>query len=326
MNIEEIIACILKRHPLVNEFTNNIMKKLKDEINKINEPNREKYINIALIRIKDNKIDKPGFTRLEYDNIDYNDGNNFHKIMGSIYGFMLKNEFFFEVIKNNEPLFNNIITTNINKLLNTEMTYSDCKELLEIDSSIIFNALSFSDCPNTLPERNLNSVDYIKKRLPGDIIHSISLEKLMCHSSISKDNEVDIVLPTTYYQFGEDTFYYNLCKKYNIKIVGGLSGSTFLTYNFIFNVLRFENNTLNKKLLLACIIADYVPLYHNLHEIIIIYYNYIGKPYKFTDNPIEWIKDVLGEYLFDLDKVIKYYKYKLKYLNMKNKIYENFEK
>lgn len=77
----------------------------------------------------------------------------------------------------------------------------------------------------------------------------------------------------------------------------GPSGSTFMWLNMVFGLLGFEagKDNSNYKKMLLCIIADFVPIYHSLAEVLMVYSREIPNPdegqgkYMISMNPVEWL-------------------------------------
>ena len=60
-------------------------------------------------------------------------------------------------------------------------------------------------------------------------------------------------------------------RTYEENIIGGYSGSTFMWINFFKNLLGFELDDSIKKQLLLAIVSDFVPIYHSLPEILVVW-------------------------------------------------------
>jgi hypothetical protein len=74
----------------------------------------------------------------------------------------------------------------------------------------------------------------------------------------------------------------------------GPSGTTQIYLTFVFDFLGVKKNRKNLELLLLCLIVDFVPIYHSLTEILIVFSQDIKKKFGYTlytidQNPVEWL-------------------------------------
>ena len=82
-----------------------------------------------------------------------------------------------------------------------------------------------------------------------------------------------------------------MLKSFNRKYFAGPSGSAVLAYIFVFTFLNFEKTQLNERLLLSCIIGDYIPYYHSLTEILMTYSFEINIEYNISIDPVNFAKN-----------------------------------
>ena len=115
-----------------------------------------------------------------------------------------------------------------------------------------------------------------------------------CNKSIV-DGEEDynnyrIYNSTERYKIEPKSPYAEIMKTHNQKYIGGPSGSTSVLYITLFQLYRFPFTYKNKIMLLGLLIADYVPLWHTIPEILLMAYpewkdNKI-KPYTLDQDPV----------------------------------------
>jgi hypothetical protein len=134
-----------------------------------------------------------------------------------------------------------------------------------------------------------------KDRLTNYVKKSDKIPK--CFEDL-KDENIQKIYGVTNYLDTSNTFTESIFKFYNKEILGGVSGSA---YYFYFLITRILKKKINKDLLtkiLCVVIIDYVPLWHNLEEILLTYsieYKSYGfSEYKINENPIEYLKNIIN--------------------------------
>ena len=78
----------------------------------------------------------------------------------------------------------------------------------------------------------------------------------------------------------------------------GYSGSTFMWINFVYNLMGVPKSNLIDKYLLAAIVSDFVPIYHSLPEVLIVFSQEIltrEKRYTLNQIPIEYLYNYLND-------------------------------
>jgi hypothetical protein len=94
----------------------------------------------------------------------------------------------------------------------------------------------------------------------------------------------------------KDTVFIHLMNKYGRDAIAGPSGSTRQWMNFVFELLGVEPTRKNLKLLLLCIISDFIPHFHTLPEILMVFsveaanYIEISNPFTIDQDPREWVR------------------------------------
>jgi len=81
-------------------------------------------------------------------------------------------------------------------------------------------------------------------------------------------------------------------RSYEENIIGGYSGSTFMWINFFNHLLGFELDDSIKKQLLLAIVSDFVPMYHSLPEILVVWCQEMGIEegrYTLDLSPSQWL-------------------------------------
>jgi len=137
---------------------------------------------------------------------------------------------------------------------------------------IIYGNNSVKDL--SLYKKNLTYLDFIKKSVPEDKKNKPENLKIFteCNkSSIDKINYEDFKIydAKNVYEIDEDSPYAKIMKEYGEPYLSGPSGSTAILFIGVFNFYNYSKTHKNKILLLCLIIADYIPLWHTLPEILL---------------------------------------------------------
>lgn len=155
----------------------------------------------------------------------------------------------------------------------------------------------------SIVRKNLNNQDYIRTRRSKQINQSSRYSKTSNQSDCPKfftdnvkqlDNKVLMVDGDEWYEVTANGFFNQIMKENGRIAKAGPSGSTFMWMNMIFGLMGMKSSEENYKLLLLCIICDFVPVYHSLTEVIMIYskenpYVKENEHYNIKMNPVEWL-------------------------------------
>lgn len=281
----------------------------------------EKYQNV-------NQLVKPGISlnmaekviryvnnnnKEEYNNILEGE-KNFHKVMGCIYGFLDGRihkkgaEVIFYIVENNQKLRNYVLGRIKELFFLPDVDWETVKSYIGDDkkmiSDMIFSVVKF---PVSSFRRNLSRVPYIRscntnldlsncpKELLDQILINVKKDKKNCHRDFTSNKDA-LLLSAKYYYNLEGTFFKNIMKHYNNPIIGGPSGSIVILHDIAFKLLQIENTKENQLLLLGIGIADYVPYYHTLDEILMAYMNEINIKYTIDKDPVKFTMKLFKKY------------------------------
>lgn len=325
---ENKLSCYLKSQKNVQRFAMIILWKLikksieyGESISTIIEMMTEKY------NQNTNELTKPGLSknlskkviqaikssdRKIYDKILIGE-KNLHSIMGSIYGFLdmrvNKNihDFVLFLIEGNKKLTSAILRR-IKKIfcLPKDMDWNTVKSFIgDTNKNIYFSmVLEAVNCPESSMRRNLNRMSYIRipnteedrsDKYHNDMLVNAKKDKKNCHRDISRNRKALLVTSKYHYKL-DNTFFKNVMDHYQQPTIGGPSGSIVILYDFAFSLLGIKPTKENKLLLLAVSIADYVPYYHTLSEILISYSSEIDLGYTIDQDPTEFVLNLLEKY------------------------------
>jgi hypothetical protein len=157
----------------------------------------------------------------------------------------------------------------------------------------------------SIVRKNLNNQDYIRTRRQKQINDSYTkTRKAPKCPKFYTDTEGDKSIKDTisiimvdgdeWYEVAANGFFKNIMVDNKRFFKAGPSGSTFMWMNMIFGLLGVKSIPENYKLLLLCIISDFVPIYHTLSEVLMIYsienpYIKEEDKYLISENPVLWL-------------------------------------
>lgn len=127
------------------------------------------------------------------------------------------------------------------------------------------------------------------------------------------DGNIWLVQGDEWSQVKPNSIFAKVAQKYGRTVKAGPSGSTFLYMNMVFGILGVKPTPENHKLLLLSIICDFVPTYHSLPEVLMVYSQeniHINDSQRYTmsENPAEWVmKHLRGLYPAEaMDDIVSY--------------------
>jgi hypothetical protein len=310
INDEEILACFIHNDENVLRFAFSIMYKTIKKANEIGIDAKQiiHYISENNLENDINMIKKPGFTKneatkifkavLEHDEetvFSQIEKNKFHQIMGSYYLFTINTTFILGILELNKELKKNVMKK-IKELFCLPDNYDDDKInglLIEENKWLYLDIFTYgSTCPESLYRKNMLNLPYIRNKVTNtNVIKAISPTK--CHKNALNNKEGKIIQGNSWYSVEDNMFFAKLLKSFNRKYIAGPSGSAVLAYIFVFTFLNFEKTKLNERLLLSCIIGDYIPYYHSLTEILMTYSFEINIKYNISIDPVNFAKNLI---------------------------------
>lgn len=186
---------------------------------------------------------------------------------------------------------------NKHKLLQTiGYPSSDNPLLIMLLDMMVYN---FHGKSISIVRRNLNNLPYIRVRSDKQQTEYIQSSNLPFCPTFHKKHRDDlkIVHGNSWYYVPNGSIMRKIMKLYGRRVKAGISGSTLMWMNLCFHVLGIKETRENLELLLLCIISDFVPKYHSLAEIILVYSKeskFATKHSYFVDEiPIKWLIDEL---------------------------------
>ena len=129
---------------------------------------------------------------------------------------------------------------------------------------------------DSIYRNNIGNMNFFRERLQTFKHNKNNYKKINnCNKSIITDDEYlkyGIYDSSERYKISKSTPYAKIMDNYEIPYIGGPSGSTALLYIMLFHFYKFPFTYKNKILLLGSLIADYIPLWHTIPEILLSAY------------------------------------------------------
>jgi len=295
---------------------------LTNKSNKSNKSKKYSRIKIPTYTKKTPLITKNGYNCTKYDCsvifnfktakelTEYNLQHNISilQITSSYYKFQINNIFFTAIYKK-DPILNKQIVDTFNHYFFTTYTFDEIDAIVKKSEGHWFYTwlLMFLSPTKNLMHRNSNEdKDYIRKWVydiqMSDIVQSPQ-KKLTCVENMYED-KYNIMTGDSYMKPVKNGVFWNVMKNHKKEIIAGLSSSTVLCYNSIFNVTRILKKTNKNKVIVLCLILlDYYQLHHSISEILGFYSIEAGfNDYKLDNNDLDYVQDKIQQFVPDLLK------------------------
>ena len=323
---EKALSCYLANNEVIKQFSFNIFYFILSYWKK-NINNWSTIIKHSLLEdINDKTIKKIGFTENEYKIIvEYINLNNkkqffeylddkFLKVTSSLNS-LVEPEYTFYHVDFNKKLQKIFIKQLKKLMLINNINWSDIKEFYNslknnkernMYNFFIFDIIYSADkSVDSIYRNNLGNMNFFRDRLQNFKHNKNNYIKIKnCNKSIVTNNnfnEYGIYNSTERYTIDKGSPYYNIMNKYNTVFLGGPSGSTALMYITLFHLYMFPFTYKNKILLLGMLIADYIPLWHSIPEILLSAYPEFKDPkikkYTLGQNSIEYCIKLLKPFI-----------------------------
>lgn len=310
---EKRLACFLANNHVIKKFAFKTFYFMLTYWKKHTHNLWSKIIKESLIEQIDNKtILKIGFSESEYKTIvefiDKNDITNFFKYLEdkfykvtSCLNTLAEPQYTIYHLRFNKNLQNIFIKELENIMLIKNIKWKDIEDIYDslnndkdrnMYNFFIFDLIYGADkSVDTIYRTNLGNMNFFRERLTNFLHTKSNYVKInKCNKSIiSNDNfsEYGIYNSTERYKITKNTPYSKIMTKFNEPFIGGPSGSTSVMYISLFHFYGYPFTYRNKVLLLGTLIADYIPLWHTIPEILLSAYS------EFKDNKIK--KYTLGK-------------------------------
>lgn len=296
---EKKLACFLANNDKIKLFTFKVFYYILKYWKTNYKSKWTSIIKNSIVQdINDKTISKIGFTKDE-TNIIFNLVNNndkkelfdylddkFFKVTSSLNS-LVEPQFTIYHIERNKNLqkifikqleklmlIKDISWKDINKIYNSLKNDKERNMYNFFMFDIIYSADKNVD---SIYRNNLGNMNFFRERL-NDFKHIKSnyIKVNECNKSVISDNDYSkygIYNSTERYKINIKSPYYKIMKKYNSPFIGGPSGSTSLMYIMLFHFYMYPFTYKNKIMLMGMLIADYIPLWHSIPEILLSAYH-----------------------------------------------------
>jgi hypothetical protein len=262
------------KHSLIEKVEDNTILKIglsEDEFEKIVQliNNREKkeffeYIDNKLLKVTSciNSLAEPEYTIYH---VDFN--KNLQKVfLKELENIMFVKNIQWKDIKNNYNLLKNKKDKNMYNFFVFDIIYGADKTV------------------DSIYRKNIGNMNFFREKLKIFKSNKNNFFKLnKCNNNIISNKNYKnygIYNSTQTYKISKKNPYYKIMHKFNNNVLSGPSGSTAVLFIMLFQFYNFPFTYKNKILLLGMLIADFIPLWHSIPEILLSAYP------EFKDNKI----------------------------------------
>ena len=199
-------------------------------------------------------------------------------------------------------LIKDISWTDINKIYNSLKNDKERNMYNFFMFDIIYSADKSVD---SIYRNNLGNMNFFRERLyEFKHIKSNYIKVNECNKSVISDDDYSkygIYNSTERYKINSKSPYYKIMKKYNAPFIGGPSGSTSLMYIMLFHFYMYPFTYKNKIMLMGMLIADYIPLWHSMPEILLSAYHEFDdkkiQKYTLNENAVLYSVNLLKKFI-----------------------------
>ena len=237
----------------------------------------------------------------------------FLQIMGAIYKFTYDTHFITKIVETDLKL-QNLVMDKFRLYFSAppSFTFLDLEKLIKESTGYWFIPWIITYTTSgrqNLVRHNLNyDSDYVREWIKSNAVpeYYSACDDVFLRNDVSlcqTGKRVDILKGNTYYKPIKNGIFENLMKKYGKEVVAGPSGSSVMTFQLLFNILKICKGTQDKVMLLLCIIGDYYPVHHSIPEILMIYPEEAGlsQKYDLSMEPLDYLSRVVGDLIPELN-------------------------
>jgi hypothetical protein len=255
----------------------------------------------------------------------------FFQIMGALYKFTYDTKFITFIVRADSELQQLILEKfRLYFAAPSSFTFEDLEQLIKESKGewfIPWLITYTTSQKQNLVRHNLNyDADYVREWVRGgqgiQYVNACANELLKSDVSLcSTYKNVEMIKGNSHYKPVQDGIFENLMKKYGREVIAGPSGSSIMTYQLVFNILKILSSEKDKIMLLLCLVGDYYPIHHSIPEILILYPEEASLPkYDLSMDPVAYIQKLAGKYIPEL-----YYYMAFSKMDCDEKYFESLE-
>jgi len=197
--------------------------------------------------------------------------------------------------------FTKTFSSVINKTKDNKDYINFCYFIFDI---IIYGSKTTSQ---SLYNKNLSYLEFIRKNINEKDKNKVANLKHInvCNKSSVSDvqfKEYSIYNAQNVYKVDKKSPYGIIMQEYKEPYLSGPSGSTAILYINLFQMYNFQHTKKNIIMLLSMLVADYVPLWHTIPEILLSFNAEIQNidipHYKIEQDPVDYVVNIIKPYIY----------------------------
>jgi hypothetical protein len=228
-----------------------------------------------------------------------------NQLMGSIYPFILNRNFLIGCYDNDVHLQQYLIEF-VKEAFSATLTYAQLRSIIpkfEFNYQILLDCLAYGSKINhsSLYRKNMNNLIYIREKKQNRLkLFHIPIDEKEKSDFVSNTSSRALAHALTFYDIHPNSDFACIMDMFGRKYLAGPSGTAVLINILLFDLVKIPNTPLNKALLLAWVIVDYIPYYHTLPEILLTFtYEMppsMGPKYTLEQDPVQYTLNLLKIY------------------------------
>ena len=273
-------------------------------------------------RFPENCLRRPGYSKEHAKNIlgrirnttEINDeirqclGKGIHQMMGALWRFPYVPKFIMLCVDSNTILSEKLMFF-FRQVFNADLSLDQIKEIIgDVDDSNNGNTDVLYDCfvssnllhLSSAQRKYLGNSKYIRKGCDPIRVEVSKLEEIgNKHSSMFTDSDSTVVMKgSAPYIIDQGSVYAKVMKQFGRTLLSGPSGSTVAMFVTAFELTEMPRTSLNYALFLGCCIANYIPVYHTLTEVLMSFTDEVEeyvmhKKFRLDDDPVKYSIDFM---------------------------------
>jgi hypothetical protein len=333
---EEKLSEYMSGNRAVIAFTQNIAFKIIQKalevgmsIEAIADLLEIKYMPPDIEGFPNHSLMKPGYTKVNAMNIVRSIqrqllipdetrklmGDGINQIMGALWNVTYSMEFALLCVQNNNVLANKLIWF-FKAVFNADFSL---KQIVDIISKDKYNIDILFDCfasanqthYSSVQRKQLGNSKYVRRRVDNfkpEFVKRASAGN--GHDSLFYDSTGSdaIMKGSSKYDIVPDSNYAQVMNMYNRKYLAGPSGSTVASFITCFELVGMTKSSSNIALFLGCSIANYIPAYHTLTEVLMSFTDEVDlymlpKRFDLKNDPVLYAIEVMqyNGFVFPVD-------------------------
>ncbi len=231
-------------------------------------------------------------------------GDGIHQMMAALWNITYCAPFALKCIEK-DAVLNHKLVAFFRTVFNADLPFKKIKEIIESSESnfdIIYDCFASANQTHlkSIQRKQLGNARYVRQRQEKFQASYIEEKNVGAgHLSLFKDSKGHSAMKgNSKYNIDPDSNYAQVMRIFNRKLLAGPSGSTLASFITTFEFVGLEKTSTNIALFLACSIANYIPAYHTLTEILLTFtdeveYYMLPKPFDLKNDPVKYSLDVM---------------------------------